>query len=86
MTKAQRRKKASSSLVKRAGCDGKVQLTRTLALKIAKTKDKRMSAYRCRFCGWWHVGENSGKVLDKKKRLKMEGDRENQLEKDRARG
>lgn len=86
MTKARQRKKASSSLVKQAGCDGKVQLSMTLARKIAKTKDKKMSAYRCRFCGWWHVGENSGKVLDKKKRLKMEGDSENQIARARARG
>lgn len=42
---------------------GKVQLTAGLAKKLARRSsanhDKPMTAYRCRECGEWHLGQPS---------------------------
>lgn len=41
-------------------CDGKRRLSRALALIVAKAMRRRydepLVAYRCRGCGYWHVG------------------------------
>ncbi len=43
-------------------CDGKVQLTPTLARQIARKKrrnDVRMQPYHCPHCGQWHIGSRA---------------------------
>ncbi len=54
-----------------AGCEGKhrfddPRLARRVASRSAHTNGDRMSAYRCRLCGGWHIGSN----LTKRKRRK----------------
>ena len=40
-------------------CDGKQQLTRQLANQILSREQRgRRSAYRCTFCGYWHLGSS----------------------------
>lgn len=48
-------------------CDGKVKLTQDVARAILKRKsdDKRV-AYRCPFCGGWHLGNKSGTVKQRR--------------------
>lgn len=71
----QRRRKASSSSVKRAAsCEGKQKLTRDIAIKVCSHSEHKIMPYRCRFCGWWHVGLTTGKAKDDRRR---KDDREN---------
>ena len=44
-------------------CQGKQrfedsQLARSVAARSRKATDGKISAYRCRFCGGWHVGSS----------------------------
>ena len=43
-----------------AVCTGKAQLSAELAKRIASKghKEGRRSAYRCRLCGWFHLGNS----------------------------
>lgn len=29
-----------------------------VALRLERKDGDAMSAYRCRFCGWWHIGHD----------------------------
>ena len=54
-----------------AGCDGKDPLPRTVALKVAqrtRRKGARITAYRCKVCGEWHVGSDVSKKVEGVKR------------------
>ncbi len=45
-------------------CEGKAQMNHERAEKVAKRMRRdgygKMRAYRCRSCGWWHVGTSGG--------------------------
>lgn len=71
MTKAQQRQKASSSWAKKSACEGKAAYTNAEAKRRAKTSRFKLVEYRCKFCGWWHVGETLGKMMDKKRQSKL---------------
>lgn len=79
MTKARKQQRASSFWARKSGCDGKVQMTQTVASRTAKRGKYRLVAYFCKFCGWWHVGESLGKVEDKKRTSKLHPDNESGL-------
>lgn len=47
-------------------CDGKVRFSDPrLAVKVAarmsRSKDKRLTSYRCPYCAAWHVGQTAGR-------------------------
>lgn len=64
-------------LFKQASCEGKQQLSKSVAVKIAKRCMKSISPYHCKFCGYWHVGTNTGKVKDERR---QRVDRKNSLD------
>lgn len=42
-----------------AGCEGKARLKRKRAIEAARKmreRGERVHEYRCRFCGWMHIG------------------------------
>lgn len=51
-----------------SSCQGKEELTNTMARQIAEAMRKRgrhgISAYHCNHCGFWHVGRGSGRIED----------------------
>jgi hypothetical protein len=52
---------ASKRAQRRKACTGKIQYATVAQATAAKYKvierfNDRMSAYRCRFCGQWHLG------------------------------
>jgi hypothetical protein len=51
-----------------ADCAGKQQyLTRKLALSITKRNRKPLQCYRCRVCGFYHLGQTFlGKTVKKR--------------------
>lgn len=52
---------------RQAACAGKERLTASLARRVATKRRgqgrtfRRRQAYRCRFCGYWHVGTPTGR-------------------------
>jgi len=54
--------------LRRAMCTGKHQFDRAVAFEVARRMRRRARetepahAYRCRFCGGWHVGGQLGKL------------------------
>ena len=58
--------------VRLANCAGKEQLTASIAKNIAlrhKSKGRVSHAYKCAFCGHWHVGSASFGVGKKRSRF-----------------
>ncbi len=61
-------------------CSSKMQLTRAEAQRIVReirrrgerthNRKHRMNAYRCGFCGEWHVGHNSAAKWSRYKRVR----------------
>lgn len=59
-------------------------MTRKTAMEIQKKSKYNTVAYRCRFCGWWHMGYSDGRTENRKKLSKLRPDSDKRLE--RARG
>lgn len=54
------------------GCAGKKKLSKKVARAVTKKNRSGevpieggwcMQAYKCKFCGYWHVGHNPGKYI-----------------------
>ena len=56
-----------------AQCEGKHRfedggLAKKVAHQSSARKDKRVSAYRCRTCGGWHIGNSNKRNVNRKPR------------------
>jgi hypothetical protein len=54
-------KTALDLLQEASSCTGKKQLTRKIAVRIARQSDngEHTHAYACKFCGRWHLGSSA---------------------------
>lgn len=48
-----------------SGCTGKKKMTAQEAQN--NRKYTKLNTYHCKYCGFWHVGNSAGKLLDNRK-------------------
>jgi hypothetical protein len=56
---------SSKRAQRRSGCKGKrrfADATEAEAARHALGDRRQMNSYRCRFCGFWHIGHTPAKV------------------------